>query len=208
MSYLRLLPSLTRSTSRRLPTSSPITATITNNNNNSTIKPTRLNLSQLIRHHYTSSRVINRDLPPAPSLKSRRPWYIGGAILGTAVWVVGLSSALNYQRLSSSVVSGTLFMVRYDPRVIDLVGDNVDYSDYWPWIGGTVNHLKGKVDISFNVTGSKGEIAQVKFTSQRRGHVWHTLEFTVTRLSDGEVVDIGHHELTDDGTPYALEHLE
>jgi cytochrome c oxidase assembly factor 1 len=70
---------------------------------------------------------------------------------------VGLSSALNYQRLSSSVVSGTLFMVRYDPRVIDLVGDKVDYADSWPWISGTVNHLKGKVNIAFDVTGSKGK---------------------------------------------------
>ncbi|CAO3634410.1 unnamed protein product [Cunninghamella blakesleeana] len=194
MSLIRLFPSLTRTTIRR-------TNTIKNN-----IKTPILNNS--VRNNYTSTRVINRDLPPAPSQKSRRPLYIGGAIIGTAVWIVGLSSALNYQRLSSSVVSGTLFMVRYDPRVIELVGDNVDYADYWPWIGGTVNHLKGKVDISFDITGSKGERAQVKFTSQRRGHVWYTLEFTVKRLSDGEVIDIGHHELTDQGAPFALEHLE
>ncbi|KAI8089379.1 cytochrome oxidase complex assembly protein 1-domain-containing protein [Halteromyces radiatus] len=158
-----------------------------------------------LNHHGT--RVASRDLPPAPT-KSRRPWYIGGAILGTVVWVVGLSSALNYQRLSSSVVSGTLFMVRYDPRVIELVGDKVDYADSWPWISGTVNHLKGKVNIAFDVTGSKGERARVRFSSQRRGHAWHTLEFTVTRQSDSETVDIGHHELTDQGAPFALEHLE
>ncbi|ORZ18167.1 cytochrome oxidase complex assembly protein 1-domain-containing protein [Absidia repens] len=154
-----------------------------------------------------STRVVDRALPSAPT-KSRRPWYIGGAIVGTLVWVVGLSSALNYQRLSSSVVSGTLFMVRYDPRVIDLVGDKVDYADAWPWISGTVNHLKGKVNIAFDVTGTKGERARVRFSSQRRGHSWHTLEFTVTRQSDNETVDIGHHELTDQGAPFALEHLE
>ncbi|KAI8060047.1 cytochrome oxidase complex assembly protein 1-domain-containing protein [Gongronella butleri] len=153
------------------------------------------------------TKVIHRDLPPAPT-KSRRPWYIGGALVGTAVWVVGLSAALNYQRLSSSVVSGTLFMVRYDPRVIELVGDHVDYADSWPWISGTVNHLKGKVDIAFEIVGDKGERAKVHFSSQRRGYVWHTLEFTVTRLADQEVIDIGHHELTDQGAPFALEHLE
>ncbi|KAI8344230.1 cytochrome oxidase complex assembly protein 1-domain-containing protein [Chlamydoabsidia padenii] len=172
---------------------------------NKRLATTTNTLGVRLNHHTT--KVVDRELPSAPT-KSRRPWYIGGALVGTLVWVVGLSSALNYQRLSSSVVSGTLFMVRYDPRVIDLVGDKVDYADSWPWISGTVNHLKGKVNIAFDVTGSKGERARVRFSSQRRGHAWHTLEFTVTRQSDNETVDIGHHELTDQGAPFALEHLE
>lgn len=77
--------------------------------------------------------------------------------MGCAVWGVGLAAALNYQRLSSSVVSGTLFMVRYDPDVIELLGDKIDYADKWPWITGTVNHLKGKVAIAFDVIGAKGQ---------------------------------------------------
>ncbi|KAI8393687.1 cytochrome oxidase complex assembly protein 1-domain-containing protein [Radiomyces spectabilis] len=147
-----------------------------------------------------TTKVVERELPQMSS-KSRVPYYIGGAIVGTAVWVVGLSSALNYQRLSSSVVSGTLFTVRYDPLVVALLGDNIDYADKWPWITGSVNHLQGKVNISFDVVGSKGERARVKFSSVRQGPAWRTIEFTVTRESDGQVVDIGQQELTEVGAP-------
>lgn len=102
------------------------------------------------------TRVVERELPPAAP-KSRKPWLIGGAIVGTAVWIVGLSTALNYQRLSSSVVTGTLFMVRYDPRVIELLGPQIDYADNWPWITGTVNHFKGKVAIAFDISSNNGK---------------------------------------------------
>lgn len=76
--------------------------------------------------------------------------------MGGALWIAGLAAALNYQRLSSSVVTGTLFMVRYDPRVTQLLGDKIDYADKWPWITGTVNHLKGKVAIAFDVASENG----------------------------------------------------
>jgi cytochrome c oxidase assembly factor 1 len=84
-------------------------------------------------------------------------WLLGGAAAGAVVWIVGLGGALNHQRLSSSVVHGTLFTVRYDSRVISLIGDRIDYADSWPWISGTVNHLKGKIDIGFDVKGSTGK---------------------------------------------------
>ncbi|KAI9468108.1 MAG: cytochrome oxidase complex assembly protein 1-domain-containing protein [Benjaminiella poitrasii] len=100
--------------------------------------------------------VVERELPKPPP-PSRKRWLWTGAGVGALVWFVGLGAALNHQRLSSSVVHGTLFMVRYDPRVIALVGDKVDYADYWPWISGSVNHLKGKIDIKFSIRGSKGK---------------------------------------------------
>ncbi|KAI9016242.1 cytochrome oxidase complex assembly protein 1-domain-containing protein [Phycomyces nitens] len=147
----------------------------------------------------TKTKVVDRELPPAP--KSRKPMIIGGALVGAGVWAGVLGYAMNYQRLSSSIVNGTLFMVRYDPRIIALVGDQVDYADSTPWISGSVNHLKGKVDIGFDVTGKTGERARVHFESVRSGHNWKTIEFTVTRLSDNKVVDIGHHELSEKGGP-------
>ncbi|CDH60466.1 hypothetical protein RO3G_09901 [Lichtheimia corymbifera JMRC:FSU:9682] len=147
------------------------------------------------------TRVVERELPPAAP-KSRKPWLIGGAIVGTAVWIVGLSTALNYQRLSSSVVTGTLFMVRYDPRVIELLGPQIDYADNWPWITGTVNHFKGKVAIAFDISSNNGERGRVRFSSLRRGQDWTTVEFTVMRESDGKTIDLGREfELTEKGAP-------
>ena len=102
--------------------------------------------------------VVERELPRI-NTKSRIPYYIGGALVGSLVWVGVLGTALNYQRLSSSVVTGTLFMVRYDPRVIGLLGDKIDYADKWPWITGTVNHFKGKVCIAFDVASANGKFS-------------------------------------------------
>ncbi|KAI8144453.1 cytochrome oxidase complex assembly protein 1-domain-containing protein [Fennellomyces sp. T-0311] len=149
------------------------------------------------------TNVVQRELPRA-NTKSRIPYYIGGAVVGTLVWIGCLGTALNYQRLSSSVVTGTLFMVRYDPRVISLLGDKIDYADKWPWITGTVNHFKGKVCIAFDVAGANGERGRVRFSSIRRGQVWRTEEFVVIRESDGKEVDLGDdHELTETGAPAA-----
>ncbi|KAI7899262.1 cytochrome oxidase complex assembly protein 1-domain-containing protein [Cokeromyces recurvatus] len=148
--------------------------------------------------------VVERELPrPAPP--SRKRWLWAGAGVGALVWFVGLGAALNHQRLSSSVVHGTLFMVRYDHRVISLIGDKVNYADYWPWISGSVNHLKGKIDIKFRIRGSKDEIAVVHFISKREGAKWRTIQFTVTRISDQKTIDIGEHDLTDTGEPLILD---
>ncbi|KAI9493721.1 cytochrome oxidase complex assembly protein 1-domain-containing protein [Zychaea mexicana] len=147
------------------------------------------------------TNVVQRELP-RPQTKSRVPWYIGGAVVGGLVWIVGLGGALNYQRLSSSVVAGTLFMVRYDPRIIDMLGDKIDYADKWPWITGTVNHFKGQVSIAFDVAGQNGERGRVRFSSFRRGNEWRTVEFVVIRESDGKSVDLGNElELTETGAP-------
>ncbi|KAI7851298.1 cytochrome oxidase complex assembly protein 1-domain-containing protein [Circinella umbellata] len=170
----------------------------------STIRPTLARAwaspqTKRMVHHKT--KVVQRELPQVQT-KSRVPYYIGGAVLGGLVWIVGLGGALNYQRLSSSVVTGTLFMVRYDPRVIQLLGDKIDYADKWPWITGTVNHFKGKVCISFDIAGDKGERGRVRFSSLRRGEQWHTVEFVMVRESDGKTVDLGDEfELSDTGAP-------
>ncbi|CAO3628675.1 unnamed protein product [Mucor fragilis] len=158
-------------------------------------------LTSTSRRQFASKTVVvERELPKPPP-PSKRRWLWTGIGVGAVVWAVGLGAALNHQRLSSSVVHGTLFMVRYDPRVIALVGDRVDYADSWPWISGTVNHLKGKIDIGFDVKGSTGEVARVHFVSKRGGQKWNTIEFTVVRKSDNTLIDIGHHALTENGEP-------
>lgn len=176
-------------------------------------------LNSTSRRQFASKTVVvERELPKPPP-PSKRRWLWTGIGVGAVVWAVGLGAALNHQRLSSSVVHGTLFMVRYDPRVIALVGDRVDYADSWPWISGTVNHLKGKIDIGFDVKGSTGksvswlmwsvtdencslgEVARVHFVSKRGGQKWNTIEFTVVRKSDNTLIDIGHHALTENGEP-------
>ncbi|OBZ81403.1 Cytochrome c oxidase assembly factor 1 [Choanephora cucurbitarum] len=147
--------------------------------------------------------VVDRELPRPPP-PSRKRWIWAGAAGGAVIWAVCLGGALNHQRLSSSVVHGTLFMVRYDPRVMELIGEGIDYASSWPWISGNVNHLKGKIDIGFTVKGITGQTAQVHFVSKRVGQKWQTIQFTVTRESDQKQIDIGNHTLTETGEPQLI----
>ncbi|KAF7730539.1 hypothetical protein EC973_001920 [Apophysomyces ossiformis] len=169
----------------------------------SVLRPATASLFNAAAKRYgstTSTRVIERELPV--STTSNRRWrLVGGIAVGSVLWGAVLAASMNYQKTSSSVVNGTLFTVRYDPRVMELLGDKIDYADRYPWISGTVNHLKGKVDVSFDVAGSTGERGKVHFCSVRQGHDWRTVKFTVTRYSDQKRVDVGLDALSDTGAP-------
>ncbi|CAO3673534.1 unnamed protein product [Rhizopus stolonifer] len=148
--------------------------------------------------------VVERELPGPPP-PSRKRWIWAGVGVGAIVWAVGLGAALNHQRLSSSVVQGTLFTVRYDPRVIALIGDKVNYADERPWISGSVNHLKGQINIAFDVKGTQDVRARVHFISRRVGNEWKTIEFSVIRESDKKEIDIGHQSLKESGKSLVVE---
>ncbi|KAG0740886.1 hypothetical protein G6F57_011164 [Rhizopus arrhizus] len=170
----------------------------------SRLKPNLLLNTTQRRLFASRTVVVERELPRPPP-PSKKRWIWAGAGVGAVVWAVGLGAALNHQRLSSSVVHGTLFTVRYDPRVVSLVGDRVNYADDWPWISGTVNHLKGKIDIAFDIKGSSNERARVHFISRRVGQEWKTLRFSVVRESDKESIDIGHQPLKESGNSLIVE---
>ncbi|KAI8575427.1 hypothetical protein K450DRAFT_261973 [Umbelopsis ramanniana AG] len=157
-----------------------------------------LNTSRQSRRYLSNLPRERRSLPKeAPR---RTPLLVGAGIVGVSLWIGGLSYAMNYQRQSSSVVHGTLFTVRYDPRVRALLGENVGYADSWAWIDGSVNHLKGQVNIKFNIKGDNGQTAKVHFASRRDGNQWQTLVFNVVR-EDGVVINLDQRELTDTGAP-------
>ncbi|RUS20644.1 hypothetical protein BC938DRAFT_475524 [Jimgerdemannia flammicorona] len=143
-----------------------------------------------------------RPLPRTTS--NRTPLLVALGVVGVGAWIGGIALATNYQRLSSSVVHGTLFTVRYDPCVKELLGEHVDYADSWPWISGSVNHLQGKIDITFTVKGDKGKRAEVHFASRRRRQEWVTLDFSV-KTQDGETLQFRNGQLlTDTGEPLVV----
>ncbi|CAO3693839.1 unnamed protein product [Umbelopsis ramanniana] len=157
-----------------------------------------INTSTQSRRYLSSLPRERRSLPKAAP--RRTPLLVGAGIVGVSLWIGGLSYAMNYQRQSSSVVHGTLFTVRYDPRVRALLGENVGYADSWAWIDGSVNHLKGQVNIKFDIKGDNGQKAKVHFASRRDGNQWQTLVFSVVR-EDGVSLNLDQRELTDTGAP-------
>ncbi|ORX99776.1 DUF1783-domain-containing protein [Basidiobolus meristosporus CBS 931.73] len=119
---------------------------------------------------------IERELPETSS-KTARNIAFGAA--GLSLWVFGTALAFNHHRLHTSVVDSTMFTLRHDPDVQETLGKNIKFRDNWPWISGDVNHLKGRVSVSFWIKGDKG-VGRAHFASRRRDDDWEVLEFSLT----------------------------
>jgi len=131
-----------------------------------------------------------RQPRPLPEIVNKTPRYLAYGILGTSIWAVVIALSFNHQRMNSSTVQGSLFNVRYNPNTREVLGDRIDFTSSWPWISGTINHLKGRINIKYDVKGDKGK-GVVHFHTIRPTHdsQWKVLEFTVT-TEDGRVVPL------------------
>jgi len=65
------------------------------------------------------------------------------------------------------VVSSTLYALRVHPIARELLGEDISFKSKMPWIQGTMNQLRGDIDITYGVKGTKGE-GVMHFRSVRR----------------------------------------
>jgi cytochrome c oxidase assembly factor 1 len=96
----------------------------------------------------------------------------------------------NYQKSSSSVVTSTLYALRTSPKAREYLGDEIYFAHKMPWIWGEMNQLHGRINIQFEVKGTKAS-GTMRFSSsrpQRRG-IWETNEWSLETKS-GEKIDL------------------
>ena len=96
----------------------------------------------------------------------------------------------NYQKLSSPVVASTLYALRTSARARAYLGDEIYFRRQIPWISGEMNQLRGRIDISFAVRGSRGS-AVMRFASHRPAPraAFETTEWSLV-TDDGRVIDL------------------
>ncbi|RYP52378.1 hypothetical protein DL769_010690 [Monosporascus sp. CRB-8-3] len=96
----------------------------------------------------------------------------------------------NYQKLSSPVVASTMYALRTSRRARDYLGDEVQFRRQIPWISGTMNQLRGVIDISFAVKGTRGT-GTMRFASHRPSAraIFETTEWSL-ETEDGRVIDL------------------
>jgi cytochrome c oxidase assembly factor 1 len=150
--------------------------------------------------------------PPAPGsgpLMERRadrelpkyvPWWmvwVKTLPLFAALLTVSALGIFNYQKLSSSTVASILYALRTNPQVREVLGGEIYFRDRVPWITGTMNQLKGVIDIGFGVKGKRGK-GYVRFRSFRQGRrgFFETKEWSL-ELEDGRVLQLLESEGTD-----------
>ncbi len=85
---------------------------------------------------------------------SRFRWSRTMPIFLTLVAIASVS-IFSYQKLSSPVVSSTLYALRTSTRAREYLGDEIYFKQQIPWIGGEMNQLHGRINIHFAVKGTK-----------------------------------------------------
>jgi cytochrome c oxidase assembly factor 1 len=96
----------------------------------------------------------------------------------------------NYQKQESSVVTSTLYALRTNPMVREELGDEIYFASKYPWISGEINQVHGRIDISFNVKGTKRQ-GKVRLRCKRkgRGGLYSTQEWSLT-MDDGRKFEL------------------
>ena len=107
--------------------------------------------------------------------------------------VILVSSTLaifNYQKSSSSVVSSTMYSLRTSPKAREYLGDEIYFAHQMPWIWGEMNQLHGRIDIRFEVKGTKNS-GTMRFKSFRRTRMgmFETMEWSL-ETKEGEKIDL------------------
>lgn len=113
--------------------------------------------------------------------------------------LVTLSSVaiFNYQKMSSPIVSSTLYALRTSAEGRAVLGDEIYFRHQIPWIHGEMNQMQGRINIWFSVRGTRGE-GVMRFASNRRTNrgFFETTEWSLT-MDDGRRLD-----LLDNGDPF------
>ena len=94
-------------------------------------------------------------------------------------------------------MGATLYALRTNEKARAVLGDNIYFDQQIPWISGEMNQVRGRIDISFRVRGTKAR-GVMRFASQRptpRG-LFETTEWSL-QTEDGQVID-----LLEDGDPF------
>ena len=109
---------------------------------------------------------------PLPSYKDVRPNTNRNIAIFVSIcgaWIIAAQIAINYERFSSPITASTLHEVRKSPKAAELLGKDIQHRsmnpayegwyryDGWfrqPWITGSIQLTKGKIDIAYDVKGS------------------------------------------------------
>lgn len=107
-----------------------------------------------------------------------------------AILISSCLGIFNYQKSSSSVVASNMYALRTSPKAREALGEEIYFKSQMPWIWGEMNMLYGKIDISFEVKGSKSS-GTMRFKSYRptRQGMFVTTEWSL-ETKDGQKIDL------------------
>ncbi|KAJ2777978.1 cytochrome oxidase assembly protein 1 [Coemansia linderi] len=139
-------------------------------------------------HAKNPAFAVERDLPAPKNRKREIGLFL---VFATITWGGGSIIAFNYQRMTSTPVTAALFTARHNDQVREVLGSQLNFTSSFPWISGDISHLKGFVEVEFDVVGDKGVPGRLVLKSRRTGKQngeWTTTEFYIV-MADGRKID-------------------
>lgn len=101
---------------------------------------------------YKPPVTLDRELPDPFADKKKNRYYF--VVYGIGV-VVSCAIIFNYEKTRSPIINSTLYFLRRSSIAKEQLGEGINFASSWPWISGQLNTVQGKIDIEFQVKGSK-----------------------------------------------------
>lgn len=130
---------------------------------------------------------VDRELPDPFAAKKLNRKYFWVYAVGVTVLCALI---FNYEKTRSPIVNSVLYCLRRSEAAKSELGANIGFQSSWPWIWGTLNTVKGNIDIEFDVAGDKNS-GKLKLKASRTGKfVPFDVENFSLEVTDGTTVDL------------------
>lgn len=106
----------------------------------------------VIEEVYSPPVTLDRELPDPYADKKKNRYYFVAYGIGV---IVSLAIIFNYEKTRSPIINSTLYFLRRSSVAKEELGEGINFASSWPWISGELNTVKGRIDIEFQVKGTK-----------------------------------------------------
>lgn len=129
---------------------------------------------------------VDRELPDPFAAKKQNRRYFWVYAVGVTV---SCALIFNYEKTRSPIVNSVLYCLRRSDQAKARLGPNIGFKSSWPWVWGTLNTVKGDIDIEFDVSGDSGS-GKLKLKANRTAKfVPFEIEHFILE-TNGESVDL------------------
>lgn len=130
---------------------------------------------------------VDRELPDPFAFRKQNYYYFTCYGLGVFLACVFI---FNYEKTSSPVITSAMYFLRRSNLAVNALGDDITFAYQWPWIWGTLNTVKGDVDIEFDVKGSKNSAVLYLQANRESKQEQFKIRKWILKTADGNIVDL------------------
>ncbi|KAF2864090.1 DUF1783-domain-containing protein [Piedraia hortae CBS 480.64] len=119
------------------------------------------------RHQRMAPLMERRADRELPTISDVLPHWSRTLPVFVLIMIGSTLAILNHQKQTSSIVASTLYALRTNPAVREILGDEIYFASRYPWIWGAMDPMGGLIDIQYWVKGTKGR-GLMRFRSERK----------------------------------------